>query len=147
MYIYFHLHKNTGNNTKDSSVKVKHLKHTYFIILIFETHSVLAIQKINCVLKKLDEPFPSPHNKKLKEFIDWSRDRLINNSMQQGTLKFLTYKSLPQAWLKKSKSKVSHPDLEKDLGDLAPNQFILPGILGMGSSEALKVKVKPLNCF
>ena len=100
---------------------------------------MLAIQKINCVLKKLDEPFPSPHKKKLKEFID------KNNSMQQGTLKFLTYKSLPQAWLKKSKSKVSHPDLEKDLGDLAPNQFILPGILGMGSSEALKVKVKPLN--
>ena len=54
----------------------------------------------------------------------------------------MTDKSLPQAWLRKSKSKVSHSDLEKDLGDLAPNQFFLPGILEMGSSEALKVKVK-----
>ena len=69
----------------------------------------------------------------------------MNNSMQQGTLKFLTDKSLPQAWLRKSRSKVSHSDLEKDLGDLAPNQFILPGILGMWSSEPLKVKVKLLS--
>ena len=89
-------------------------------------------------------PFPLP-TKKLKEFIDWSRDRWMNNSMQQGTLKFLTDKSLPQAWLRKSRSKVSHSDLEKDLGDLAPNQFILPGILGMWSSEPLKVKVKLLS--
>ena len=65
--------------------------------------------------------------------------------MQQGTLKFLTDKSLPQAWLRKSRSKVSHSDLEKDLGDLAPNQFILPGILEMRSPEPLKVKAKSLS--